>query len=93
MNVQMYQAARQLMCALGSIADSCGATLVKPESLFPASLEFNGVSEFKRGMAAVVLQVLFLTSKTSEGRQAILDLGFKPLLEDIESPASAGGQD
>lgn len=93
MSDPMYEASRQLVQTLGNIAGACGATLVKPESLFPANLEFNGASEFKRGMAAVVLQVLFLTSKTPQGRQAILDLGFKPLLEDIESPASAGGQD
>lgn len=80
------EATRQLLRTLGGIAESCRATLVKPESLFPANLEFNGVSEFKHGMAAVVLQVFFLIGKTPEGRQAILDLGFKPLLDDVECP-------
>ncbi|MFJ3316146.1 hypothetical protein ACIPLR_12360 [Herbaspirillum huttiense] len=88
MSDPMYEASRQLVQTLGNIAGTCRATLVKPESLFPANLELNGASEFKRGMAAVVLQVLFLTSKTPQGRQAILDLGFKPLVDDTESPAT-----
>ena len=78
---------------LERITHVCGCTLRRPESLFPANLEHNKVNEFSRGMAAAVLEIHFLISKTAEGRQAILDLGFKPLFEDIERPTGGGGQD
>lgn len=86
-------AVRIVAVALQQVAIRHCADLRRPTSLLPITVDINGASDFSRGALACVLHVLHSLSQSPEGRQAVLDLGFQPLFEQVESPASGGGQD
>ena len=71
---------------LEGIANTAGASLFYPDSLLPAEIALNERSDFNRGMLAVVLHVYKLVCQSAQGRQALVDLDFKPLFEYVESP-------
>lgn len=64
-----------------------------PRLLLPVGVRLNRKSEFEQGVLAMALEVYYLASQTTEGRQAILDLGLEPFFENVKSPASGGSND
>lgn len=69
------------------------AALNKPECLLPLNIALNSDDPFERGVAASVLHIYHLICQSPQGRQAILDLGFKPLFENLKSPTCRGLDD
>ena len=97
MSDKHHQVATAVACAvinsIASIAANHGATLKTPESLLPLNVDRYAKSDFSRGVLTCVLHVLFALSQTAQGRQAILDLGYQPLFEDVKSPRAGGLDD
>lgn len=68
------------------IAHRCGASLRRPETLFPLS---SDGAAFDRGVKSCLAHIYFELGNSLEGRQAALDLGFRPLFQDVKRPVSA----
>lgn len=82
----------QLIELLSDIAKSQG-TALEPSCLMPVTVRLNCKSEFSLGVMAAVIEVYRLAAQTTEGRQAILDLGLQPFFEYVEGPAGGGCND
>ena len=67
-----------------------GGGLGNLRGLLPLNVNLNSNNEFEKGALAAVLHIYFEISQSDEGRQAIKNLGFEPLFENIESPRSGG---
>lgn len=52
-----------------------------------------GLPDYERGVAALALELVALARQSPEGRQALLNLGFEPVPEDVERPGSGGRND
>lgn len=76
--------------ALQQTARSYGADLKKPQSLLPINMDLNAKTEFARGVLACAAYVYASLSDSTQGRQAIRNLGFEPLLQNIEGPGCTG---
>ena len=74
----------ELMKTLQGLAINHGASLTCAASFRPMSIEMSAKSEFSRGVLASIAEVYVLAAQTSEGRQAILDLGFEPFFQHVE---------
>jgi hypothetical protein len=62
-----------------------GASLTVGATLLPMSVQLNAKhGEFSRGVLAAIADLVTLIGQSPEGRQAILDLGFQPILEHVE---------
>ena len=61
-----------------------GATLQHPSTFHPMAIEHNAQSDFSRGVLATIYEIYDLASQTPDGRQAICDLGFQPLPQNVE---------
>lgn len=65
-----------------------------PMELNELCLRTNGIDdEYKRGAIGSLFMLYALICKTPDGRKAASDLGFKPVFQDVESPASGGRND
>lgn len=65
-----------------------------PMELNELCLRANGVdSEYERGAIGSLFMLYALICKTPDGRQAVSDLGFKPIFQDVESPTCGGRND
>lgn len=76
---------RVLLERLQAIALLHGAHLQHPSSLRALSIERNArKGDFSRGVLAAVAEVYLVACQSPEGRQAVRDLGFQPILEKVE---------
>lgn len=75
---------RKLIEHLEAVARLHGATLKCSASLRPLMIEHVAKNDFSRGVLSTVVEVYRLASQTLDGRQAIGDLGFEPLFQDVE---------
>ena len=76
---------KKLIEHLEALANLHGATLKHPLSLTPMSIEcYAKHGDFSRGVLATIVEVCRLASQTTEGRQAIHDLGFRPFFESAQ---------
>lgn len=57
-----------------------------PEAMLPWAMEINGLSDVQKGAAGVILAIYMGVSQSTDGRQALADLGFKPFFEQVKSP-------
>lgn len=76
--------AQRIVLLLASAVRAQGMVF-NPEHLLPMKVGLNGNSEYARGVLSMVLEVYYLASQTTEGRQAILDLGFEPFFEKVSA--------
>mgnify|MGYP006268703569 CR=1 FL=1 len=81
-----------LLKTLEAVSIKHGATLKRPDSFLPLNMWINAESEFSRGVLAGIAHVYYELSQSTEGRQAIFNLGFQPLFQKIESPRPAVSQ-
>lgn len=73
---------RSLLEHLDRVAMHHGASLTVGGTLLPMSVELNAKhGDFSRGVLATIADLVALIGQTPEGRQALLDLGFEPILE------------
>ena len=70
-----------------------GGGLKNSRGLLPFNVNLNTENEFNKGALAAVMHIYFVICQSDEGRQAIQNLGFEPLFENIESPRSGGRND
>lgn len=76
---------RQLLLHMEAMANQHGATLKHASTLRPMSIEHNAKQgDFSRGVLATLAEFHALASQCPDGRQALLDLGFEPVLEHVE---------
>lgn len=75
---------RKLIEHLEALATMHGATLKCAASLRPMMIERSAKNDFSRGVLSTVVEVYFLAGNTPDGRQAIADLAFQPLFQNIE---------
>ena len=75
---------QKLLKHMEAIANQHGATLKHPGLLRAMSIERHAKNDFSRGVLATLAEFHVLASQCPEARQALLDLGFEPVLEGVE---------
>lgn len=75
---------KKLIEHLEAMSLTHGATLKHPSTFHPMAIEHNAQSDFSRGVLATIYEIYDLASQTPDGRQAICDLGFQPLPQNVE---------
>lgn len=75
---------RKILEHMEAMANQHGASLKYPSTLRAMSIEASAKNDFSRGVLATLAEVSVLASQCPEARQSILDLGFQPVLENVE---------
>jgi hypothetical protein len=73
---------KSLFRYMESIASIYGVGLQEPEGLLPLAIQMNAKSEYAHGVMSCLANLYYQICKSAKGRQTLLDLGLKPLLEE-----------
>lgn len=84
----------RLICLIQNVCLSEGSVgYIAPRGLTVLNLRLNKHTEFSQGVLSMALELHRELCQLSEGREALRDLGFQPIFEQVERPSCAVSND